>query len=254
VDDQALHLAKNFLEVQEDPYVTVTGFSDLINEVSFSFWVRAHWFKDNSNGNGLFGLSTDSDQTDEVHRLHLNKDGTLQAVLLVNESSEVNFITEKPVLPLQDDDWFHIAYSYSAKAARIQVAVNARLVVDQSASLEFVHIGKAVLTIGAHATAPSFIGHFDDFRVYAKQLNMAEVQTIIDEHAASLEVERVEGGVVVTISNPTKRSFRVTRSFDLKSWRYHFASDRTKVTDSFFDPVDPSSKTVFIEFNFQGRR
>jgi hypothetical protein len=88
VDDQALHLTKNFLEVQADPYVTVTGFSDLISEVSFSFWVRAHWFKDNSNGNGLFGLSTDSDQTDEVHRLHLNQDGTLQAVLLVNESSE----------------------------------------------------------------------------------------------------------------------------------------------------------------------
>lgn len=101
----------------------------------------------------------------------------------MNESNEVNFITEKPVLPLQDNDWFHIAYSYLAKAARLQVAVNARLVIDQPESQEFVHIGKAVLTIGAHATAPSFIGHFDDFRVYGKQLNMDEVQSIIDEHA-----------------------------------------------------------------------
>ena len=58
-----MHLAKNSLEAQADPYVTVTGFSDLVSEVSFSFWARAHSFKDNSSGNGLFGLSTDSDQT-----------------------------------------------------------------------------------------------------------------------------------------------------------------------------------------------
>ena len=66
----------------------------------------------------------------------------------------------------------------------------------------------------------------------------------------TLEVERVEGGFVVTISNPTKRTFRVRRSFDLKSWMDYFVTDRTKVTDSFFDPVDPSNKSVFYRIQF----
>ncbi len=247
VDGYSLKLEEIKIRPHEPgAFVLVSGFSTPLPEVTFTFWLHSRLIDVPGDGIEVLRFGDHSQAQTSIHRLWLNKNGTFEVILDSGGLNETRWSTSRPVVNDLHERWLHVAYSFSTNKGRLQLAVDGQSVLSDTVHRVTIPNENGPLTIASSG----FNGRFDEFRVYDRQLNLKEIQSIIDEHAASIRVEKVMNGYKIMVTNPDLRTFKIVRSFDLLRWSDLFLVDRTQPEATFLDSVDPAVANGFYKIQF----